>query len=283
MKTTLFIQKKILTGIICLCFFLCISTGFSAEILTETENSIIEKTLDFKLNLRALSTPDEAICEIDKYYSYIMTPDIQECVSDEVKLILDNMLVWEKYNYIYDKEIKSPLLEPLITSQYEKVKNWFSSNPKATHNKWLYCTAGDILSSTMQFLPVATAMKEGVTVKKYYDSALKQDPTMPVCLMNIGQWYFFAPAIAGGGKKKALEAFSKAVETAQNNYERYYATIYKSQLLQETNEPTEALSLLQDADTVLPGTNYISSIMEMNNQGYSLYYYILNREKIETE
>lgn len=272
-------KRKIFITIL---FCLIANTLFALESMTQFEERIIDETLIFRMNLTSYNS-DDAIKKIDEYADVIAKPETQNLLSDEIKLVLENMLVWEKYNYIYKKDMKSELLEPLIKNQYNKVKEWFSSKKDEKHNKWLYCTAGDVLSSCMQFLPVTTAMKEGITVKKYYDAVLEQDPTMTFCLMNIGQWYFFAPAFGGGSKKKALDCFNKAVLYSQNDAEYFYAKIYLSQMCFENEDLDKAASFLEEASKVLPSNLYTPFIKKINDAGYSLYYYTMNREKVDKE
>lgn len=253
----------------------------AAAVLTEAEAGVLAETTDFRFSLKTAASCAEAVEKIDAYAARIAENTANAAVSDEIKLVLENILVWEKYNYLYESDIKHPDLEPLIKTQYEKVKAWFKTHSGEPHSTWLYYTAGDILSCCMQFLPLTTAMSEGLTVKKYYDTALEQDPYMVFTLINIAQWYFYAPAISGGGKKKAHTALETARAVAKTVPEQFYATLLLSQVLFEEGEKRESAELLADADELYPGTYEARSFSALNGAGYSYFYYTLNREKVD--
>lgn len=261
-------------------FFLSLSLSATTN-LTPFEEEVLENIAAFRMEIGGTTSSDIAVFEIEKKEAELQDTIFQEKLSDEVRLILDNILTWEKYNYLYEGDIKHPALEPLITAQYKEVKDWFKTHKEDTPNKWLYCTAGDILSCCMQFLPIGTAMSEGLTVKKYYEAALEQDPEMSFCLINIAQWYFYAPAISGGGKKKALNAFEKAVKNAKNPSELYHSQILLSQMLYENGQKEECLTVLDKAKSLFPESRPVERMKTINNAGYSWYDYTMNREKAD--
>ena len=73
----------------------------------------------------------------------------------------------------YESDINHPEIESIIKNQYKVVKTWFKEHKKQPQTKWIYSTSGNVLSSCMQFLPMGTAMNEGLNVKKYYYATRK--------------------------------------------------------------------------------------------------------------
>lgn len=276
------IQKKISKLIVLCAVFFSVSSAFYAEgELPVAEEQLIDSVMDFRMKLGQCATCDEAVAKIDAYNESVQTGRLLPGISDEAKLIVDSMLVWEKYNYLYEKDIKHPALKGLITAQYEKVKLWLKTHKKEKQSKWLYTTAADILSCCMQFLPIPTAMSEGLNIKKYYDDALEIDGNMALCLINASQWYFYAPAISGGSKKKTLEMLQKAVKVSRTPAELYYSKALLSQMLFENGKKDESAKLLVEDALLLPGSRYIAHLQTINKAGYSYFYYTMNRAKVD--
>jgi hypothetical protein len=264
--------------------FLLLASFSSAEnALTPDEQLLMDNITQFRMELGACSSSDEAVARIDAMQASLSDGTLCPEASEEIQLSVDNILVWEKYNYLYEKDIKHPDIKPLITAQYAKIKKYFKTHPGVTYNKWLYETAADTLSCCMQFLPFTTALSEGLNVKKYYDDALAQDPDMVFALINVAQWYYYAPVINGGGKKKTLDCLKKAVSVAKNKTELYYAKAMLSQMLFENSDKTGAASLLSEDASALPGSRYIAHLQKINDAGCSYFYYTLNRAKVDAK
>jgi tetratricopeptide (TPR) repeat protein len=254
---------------------------FSNSQLTDNEQTIIDDTLKFRMDIAAAETPAKAIEMIDSYTEKLPTKATYNSSSDEIKLVIQNMLVWEKYNYIYETNVDDPRLKDLLVNQYKIITDWLKSHKNEQINKWLYCSAGDILSSGLRFFPMSTAMKEGLNVKKYYDLILEEDPNMSFALFNIAHWYFHAPAISGGSKKKAKECFEKAVESARNPAELYFSKVYYSQILFENEDFEGCEKQKSEAAVILPNSRYIQLLNKVNSLGHSVFYYTLNKEKMD--
>ena len=112
---------------------------------------------------------------------------------------------------------------------------------------------------------------------------LEKAPKMAFAHMLSGFWYYYAPGIGGGSKKKARQFFSDALKYAANDYERYYGNINLSQMNFEDKNKAEATRLLDEAEKILPRTRYIAFIRKINTLGYSLFDYNMNstREKLD--
>jgi hypothetical protein len=263
-----------------LCLFV-VSALPASEKLSSVEQVLMDKTTQFRLALESCTSCEEAVEKIDAYSDDLHSGRLCPPVSGEVMLAVDNILVWEKYNCLYTEDIKHPALKGLITAQYERDKKWFKDHKDETHNKWMYETSADVLSCCLQFLPFTTALSEGLNIKKYYDAALADDPDMVFALINVAQWYYYAPAINGGGKTKTLNCLEHAVNKARNDGELYYARALLSQIEFDRGNTEKAAALLAKDEKMVPGSGYISHLQKINAASYSLFYYTVNRAKVD--
>lgn len=261
-------------------FFTTAACILFADILSETEQAAVQNIMEFRKNLALCSNPKEALERIETFKVSFYSDENKQ-LSEQARLICENFFVMERYNYLYEADIRHPELKNLITTQNKRNEEWFSNHTDEKTSSYLYCTAGDVISCCMQFMSVPKAMKQGLIIKKYYDSALEQDPDIVYCMMSMAQWYFHAPAIGGGSKKKAMEYFKKAAASAKTPAEIYYAKILLSQAVFDIGNTEECSALLSDADAVIPGGRYVAHLRNINSAGFSLFSYMLDREKID--
>lgn len=272
-------MKKILFTIFAL--FFSVNFIFAKENLSEKEQNFINKVLDFRFNLRSFETVEECIKNADDYIKSLAKNDDYINADEEFKLTIDNLVSVAKFNVIYEKDMNSPVLKELMMAQYEKVIAYNEKTNVDYRNKWYIVTAYDVINSTMQFLPQSNAIKYGLEEKDVYDAMMKKYPDFSYLFINTGLWYMFAPAIGGGSDVKAMDFFQNAINKATTNYEKYYANLYYSQLLFDKKKYDDAKKYLDAADKLLPGKRYIKFIKLLNENGYSVYYYTNNKEKVD--
>lgn len=256
---------------------------FAKADLTDFESKIMTEITDFRWRLALLDDFEKVAVACDEFSSYVNSPEISANLDEEILLSANNILTWEKYNALYEINPKNKELEQFLTSQYKKIRAYFKVHKNEEHNKWLYVTAGDILSSSLQYLPLSTAMNEGLTIKKYYDKALANDPDFVFCLINIAQWYFHAPVISGGGKGKAMKAFLAAEKAAKSDAELYYAKLFLSQAFFEDGKKEKAEKLLSEAEKLLPGSRTVKFYRLLNENGYYYFEYPEHRARINAK
>ena len=260
--------------------FLLIFTAISKE-FSEIEKNLITQTLDARLKTRLYDSPDKAISSLQNFKVNIeKNPDYINA-GEEVKFIVQNMIVLETYNYMYAADMKSKELKPFILEQYEKIDNFQTLHKSEELSAWFYLTSGDVINSSMQFISQATAIKLGLQEKDDYDSVVQSNPSLAFGRINRALWYYFAPAIGGGSKTIAKEDFEKAVECAASDYERFYSRIYLSQVYYDEGNTSDCKKLLDECDKILPSNVYTPFIRFLNDNKYSLLFYTNNREKVE--
>ena len=270
------LKNKILTFFV----IFMISSFLVAE--ENSHNQIFEQNIsDFmtlRMNLASCEKPELALKKIDEYCNKNFSGKDYESFSEEEKLVFENFKILEKFNYQIQIPGEEKNVEKMVTAQYEKAKSYLSKNKKQTLNKWFYSTAADLLSCHLNFASVSTILSDGLNVKKYYEKALLQDENLSYALTNLGQWYYFSPGIGGGSKTEALKCFEKALKVCKTDAETYFAKIFLSQILFDKSETKErAISLLNEADSFVPGGSYISKIKKINSAGYSLLKYNAKR------
>ncbi|MCR5187785.1 MAG: hypothetical protein K6C97_02530 [Treponema sp.] len=269
-------KKSLILIILIFISFNAYTLNFNAD-----EESLIYKVLDQRLGLRHFDTVDECISKAFEIEASAYKDPIYNEASEEFKLTIENLLKTARYNCIYEKDMKSPELKTLMLQQYEKILAYNKDNPMENRNPWYNVTSADIINSTMQFLPQSQAIKLGLEEKEMYDSMMMKYPDFSYLFINSGLWYMFAPAIGGGSDTKAMEYFQHALDTTKSDYEEYYAAIYYSQLLFDKKKNAKSQELLNRADKLLPGKRYIKLINLLNDNGYSVFYYTNNREKVD--
>lgn len=261
--------------------FFFLFTGLFAYDFSKAETELIYKTLDARLNTRTCASSDEAIKVLDNYSASIFSDSLYKDAGTEARFVVDNMLVLEKYSYMYEKNMTSPDLKPFILAQYEKINEYTAAHENEKLSPWFYLSSGDVINSSMQFISQATAIKLGLKEKDDYDDVVKNNPDLAFARINRALWYYFAPAIGGGSKSVAKNDFNKAVETAACDYERFYSRIFLSQIYYDDGNTSECKKLLDECDKILPGNVYTPFIRFLNDNKYSLLFYTNNREKVE--
>lgn len=261
--------------------FLILCFSLSAAELSASDNSLIFKTLDARLKTRLYKTPDEAISFLNNFKSEIEKDNDFLSAGKEAQLISENMISLERYNYMYAKEINAKELKPYIIDQYEKIEAFQKANENQELSAWFILSSGDVINSSMQFISQGTAIKLGLKEKDDYDMVVKKNPTLSFGRINRGLWYYFAPAIGGGSKNVAKDDFENAVKSAVCDYEKFYSRIYLSQVYFDEGKKEECKKLLAECDVILPGNVYTQFIKILNDNNYSLMYYVTNREKVD--
>lgn len=262
-------------------FSLLISLPAFSKTFTSNEENYIFSVLDKRLSLRSYDTIEECIESITAFENESYKSDVYMTADEEYKLTIENLVKTAKYNCLYEKNMKDPALKNLMMDQYEKILSYNENHPMERRNPWYNVTSADIINSTMQFLPQSQAIKLGLEEKDMYDYMMEKYPDFSYLFINSGLWYMFAPAIGGGSDTKAMEYFQKALDSCKSKYEEYYASIYYSQLLFDKKKKDSSKELLNRADKVLPGKRYIKLINLLNDNGYSIFYYTSNREKVD--
>jgi tetratricopeptide (TPR) repeat protein len=250
----------------------------ASETLSPAGQTAVDDFMTLRMNLAKYLEPKEALAAIDTYSSSHFTGSSYNAFTGEEKLILENFVVLEKYNYMRKIDGQEVSIKKMLAAQHDKVTSWMAAEKDSVINKWMYCTAADLISCNLSYASVSTIIHEGLAVKTYYEKALEQDPKLSYALTNIAQWYYYAPSFGGGSKSKAKKCFEQAIAGARTQAETYYAKIFLSQyLFEDESRRGEAATLLAEAATFCPGGHYTEWLARINKAGFSLYYYYAHK------
>lgn len=250
---------------------------FSSQIFADISSgakSLIDNFFELRMNLSKndYETSEGRNLIIGQIENFKADNSAQlELLNEEENLVLENFFIMEVYNYLYKLPGQDKIQHEILGKQLEKLEN-FSKKNKENLSAYFYCTMADVTSCFMGY-SVSDVLKYGTKVKPLYEKALEKTPDLSYALTNIGQWYYFAPKITGGSKKKALNFFEKALQNAKTNAEKYFADIFLSQLLFENEEFVRAEELVNEAESFCPESFYIKTIKTANKNGISLYEY----------
>lgn len=266
---------------VCLGVFLSVSAAAQTSISPEASRAV-DDFMTFRMNLASYRRPEDALLAIERYHNEHLSEEALSGFSEQETLILRNFEVLERYNFMREIPSRKEETVDMLKAQYKVLTSWIAARKGEEFNKWLLTTAGDILSCNLSYARVSQILRDGRAVKNYYERALLQDDSMEYALTNLGQWYYYAPAVGGGSKSKAGDFFERAVEGARTDAETYYAKIFLSQYrFEDKKRRHEAAALLSEADSLQPGGFYVAWIRKINEQGYSLFYW--NTHNIRTE
>ena len=112
-------------------------------------------------------------------------------------------------------------------------------------------------------------------------SWVEKEPNIFFGNLNMAQWYFHAPAIGGGSKKKADELFKVALANTEGTGDEFYINLIYSQFLYDQKDEAKAATYFQKAYEIQPDSKKLALVKLLNDNGYTLFYYTLNRAKVE--
>jgi hypothetical protein len=275
-------MKKTLTflSLMILSIFAFSMSVFAENNLSTKDFTAIRELMDYRPELTS-ENPETALTKIANYRENLFSEENKKNLSEQGSLILETFLILEEFNYLYEINPKHPNIESIVMPQNQILEKWIKSHKEEEISSWLYVTAGDLLSCSMSLYSIPKAMEIGLLVKNYYEIALEKNPNMCYGNLNMAQWFFHAPAIGGGSKKKAKELFQVALKNASGKGETFYTNLLYSQFLLDQNDKKNASAYLSKAESIQPDSKKIVFVKKLNDNGFTLFYYMLNTEKVE--
>lgn len=244
------------------------ASGLFATPISSAAQNKIDEFMKLRMDITACSTQQEALAKVEAFEKQFAGQ--KASFNQEENLIIDNFILLEKYNCHSKMGTSSKTLREMMKAQKEVLEAYFKKSPRKQANKWLVCTYGDVLSCFMAF-SVGDVLTCGLTVKDCYDSVIKEDPSFSYGLTNAAQWYYWAPGINGGSKKKAGQYFERAVSGARNDAEKYFAEIFYSQYLLENKQPDQCATHLAKAGALCPASKTVQELKALNAKGKSMF------------
>ncbi len=250
--------------------FLSIFRVFSLSPKTE---KIIDGFLILHAELTASKSNEEARTKIEKY---ALEAEIPEEDAEQGTLILNSLRLMEAESYLLESDDKKAR-NRAFGEQMRLNENFISAHEKdGSVSKWLYLFTGDVTSYYMT-RSVASTLRHGMRVKKLYELALSVDPLLTNANINIGNWFFYAPRVFGGGLSKAGDCYEIAQLGARTKGERYMSALFLSQFYFCSKKSAECEKYLKEAEKEVPESAEIARVRRLNAAGISLFQY--NRTK----
>ncbi|GEM_PF-871138 len=160
-------------------------------------------------------------------------------------------------------------------SSHEKMKG-----PNGGVAPQMYILTSDVTSCYMSF-SVAAALFHGMRVKSLYAAALKKNPALWNANTGMGQWLYYAPGFVGGGLKKAAKYFQTAYEVSKDDCDRFFTSVYLSQICFEEGDKAGCAKYLKEAEAISPESHHVKNVKKQNAKGISLFYYNRHRTGID--
>ena len=260
--------------------FFCGTLSFAGE-FSDYEKSLLAEIYDMRA--RSRQEPDYLASQkfLEAYHQKILGDDIQSKISDEAKLVFDNLLTLERWQYLWETDPQMNGLREMIWKQYERIMDWNAAHPFSEQNAYLKLSSFDLINSTMQYMPRGQMIKLGFQEKKVYDELLVSEPDNCVVCLNAGQFYYNVSEVLSGAKPKAKRIYERAVAIASNNFEKYFANIFIAQMQLEEKDMDAYSKSLEAAEAAIPGTPYMEFVKAVNAKGCTLYEYALHPIKIK--
>ncbi len=253
---------------------------FAGE-FSQYEKSLLAEIYDMRA--RSRQEPDYLASQkfLEAYHQKILSDDIQSKISDEAKLVFDNLLTLERWQYLWETDPQMNGLKEMIWTQYEKIMEWNAAHPFSEQNAYLKLSSFDLINSTMQYMPRGLMIKLGFQEKKVYDELLISDPNNCIACMNAGLFYYNISEVISGAKPKAKSLYERAIQIASNNFEKYFANIFMAQMLLEEKYMAGYNERIAAAEAAIPNTPYMEFVKAVNAKGITLYEYALHPIKIK--
>lgn len=188
-------------------------------------------------------------------------------ISKEEKLTLQNFLVLEEIIFLNKDKNSKKKIYLMLKKQNEDSYAFMKDKKNSQVSKWFLVSWADIKSQYIGFLSGLDVYKEANDTKLLYLEALKKDKKFTPASISYGLWMFFAPPIAGGGYENSLKEFSKAVSNAQNNYEKYLALVFRSQVYFALENFDLSKKDLKDAAVLISNETFTVFVEEINKNG----------------
>ncbi|MBR5095907.1 MAG: hypothetical protein IK094_02235 [Treponema sp.] len=232
---------------------------------------LAQKSVDDFMALRmkiAGLGPDKALAQVADFEKKLSVDSTFR--DEEDRLVLVNFIVMEKYNFLRKEKGTKEQLKKLLKELKERNEAWFDKHSEEEAGKWLLATSADVTSCYMSY-SLSEVIKSGMSLRDRYKESVEKNPDFSYGWNNLGQWYYWAPAINGGSDKKAGEAFEAAVKSAKTKAEKFFACVFYSQFMFEEKDFKKAASLLDEAEAQDPGNPYIAFMRKINAGGDSFF------------
>ena len=254
-----------------------------AAISPEAESKISDY-YDLRLHMTQVESIDQGLSYLCNYEKKVDELIKEKALDYNLEhAILTNLSAIEYYTLLFDDEsYRTGLNEIMHTRTLKGLAILDSLGAKEIAHPMLYTATAETLSRYM-FSSVSTVLKYGFRTKKLWEKTLSLDDTNVLALVDLAQWYHFAPFFFGGSSRKAKKLFESAWKNARTDGEKYYAALYLSQFYLEKKKLAEARLYLDVAEDICPESREVQLVKHLNQEGISYLKYNRNRSKLDEQ
>ena len=249
-------MKKILR-LLSFIFFVYFPTSLRADIYDDFTN--------FRVSLYNRESVEEIKKALSEWESNFTTKNL----SDEEKLTLKNLFVLEKISILKNDKKK---IYSLLTEQDKECAKFMEGKSTANVGKWFCLSYGNIKSRLTTYVSWLEVYNTSKLAKQYYEDAIKKDKNFAQGHISKALWLFFAPPIAGGSYEAALKECNLAVSSSKNNYEKYLALIFRSQVHFKLKHTKEYEEDLKNANSFIPNEIFTKQIIKQNKENGKVFF-----------
>lgn len=263
-------------------FSLACGALFAERPISEFTEKKVEEFVTYRVVLKSEDV-DIALKKMAEIRDSVL-PELPKYAKDfeQETCILETMYFMEMYERQLASEGNQRELRARMKSLALRNIKCIDARKKEDVSDWMYVFSGDSTSYYMT-RSLAATLRYGFKVKGFYEKAIELNKNRASAHVSLGNWCFYAPSFAGGGKRKAREEFEKSIECATIPGEQYLAYIAYSQLNYEENHKAIASEYLEKAVNLGLGRKALDVILKCNEKGYSHFQYLRNRSGIDEE
>ena len=185
--------------------------------------------------------------------------------SQELYLTIKNSLLVDKLFFSLENEelpkSKKTQFKKLFLDQEEVCDDFMGRKSYSEFSGDFLASLGDLKCQMPFVISIPAAIPKLTKSKDLYNNAVKNNPS---CANLISQalWYEYSPGISGGSHKKAYEIVQKAEAAADTKGDKYFALMFKGQILNSLKRYDESMAAFRTAHNMFPEETFTAYMSE---------------------
>ncbi|MBQ9239005.1 MAG: hypothetical protein IJ191_06815 [Treponema sp.] len=192
----------------------------------------------------------------------------QRHLPEQEQHTVKNIAAVELVNFVDDGMDKKERYLMLNERQYECDRYM---KQQTDVSEWFLVSYADVKSRLVSYISGGTAYTISMDAYSLYQAALKINKKFAYGYVGYALWLFFAPPIAGGGYDAARKTYAKALQYAANDFDRYVALIYRSQVYYAIGKKKEYETDLTQARALYTEERLTEYVRKKNEAGMSFF------------
>lgn len=181
----------------------------------------------------------------------------------ELYTLKSSILIARLNNVSEKQELKELVSE--LKLLHEQMDDFYLQSKDLS--EYFLTALGDIKSRLVNYVSGGDMYKISMDAKKLYQQAIRLNNKYAPAYTGYANWFYFAPAVAGGGYKEALKQFMKAVSNSSEKIDLYINLIYRSQTYLKLGNKKDCEKDLKSAHDIYPNEKLTEEIRGLNEKG----------------